>query len=92
MTVQKHNDATGWKRGLGAYSKDDPEFDAAKKHKYDSFAVQDSKEYSLIDDQVDQPAGKLLGGGGPVSHNKRTAGPPKFKAKRGPIGNMEKPK
>ncbi len=91
MTVQKHNDKYGWKRGLGAYSKDDNAF-GAPRHTYDSYKVEDSKEYDLIDGQVDQPAGKLLGGGGPVNYNNRTKGPPKFKPKRGPIGNMEKPK
>lgn len=91
MTIQKHNDEFGWKRGLGAYSKDDKQF-GAPKHTTDSLKVQNGKEYSLIDNQADQPAGKMLGGGGPVSHNKRTVGAPRYKPKSGPIGNMKRPK
>ncbi len=85
MTVQKHNDKTGWKRGLGHYSRDDPQFDAAKYHRYDSFNV--TSKYSAIMSN-NGPSGPMLPGGAPVSKG----GPPKFKAKRGPIGNMERPK
>ncbi len=85
MTVQKHNDATGWKRGLGAYSKDDKDFDAARYHKYDSFKVE-SKYDEIM--SSNGPSGPLLPGGAPVSKG----GPPKFKAKSAPIGNLQRPK
>ena len=84
-------DEFGWKRGLGAYSKDDKQF-GSPKHTTDSLTVQNKKHDYLIDSEVDQPAGKMLGGGGPVSYNKRTPGAPRFAPKTGPIGNMRKPK
>ncbi len=83
MTVQKHNDATGWKRGLGHYSKDDAAF-GSPKHTYDSYSV-GSMEKAL---NQNGPSGPMLPGGRPVSKG----GPPRYKAKRGPIANMQKPK
>jgi len=41
---------------------------------------------ALIDGQVDQPAGPLVGGGGPVSDNKHGGvgdGPPRYRSKAG---------
>jgi hypothetical protein len=85
MTVQKHNDEYGWKRGLGAYSKDDKEF-GSPGHKYDKTSL--GSEYGSINSAVGGPAGKLLAGAGPVSRG----GPPKFRPKSGPIHNASKPK
>ncbi len=77
MTIQKHNDAEGWKRGLGHYSKDDPAF-AKPKHSYDLPGVKHIKAKSDISE----------GAPGPVSRG----GPPRYKAKTGPISNAKKPK
>jgi len=92
MTIQKHNDEFGYKRGVGAYSKEDGAFDPRSKHKYDSFTVVNKKHDYLLDNQRDQPAGKWLGGGGPVNRNAGGKGPPRYAPKTGPIGIMKKPK
>ncbi len=92
MTIQKHNDAFGYKRGQGPYSKEDANFNPSK-HSYDSYTVVNKKHDYLLDNERDQPAGKYLGGGGDVSKNNRGGpAPPRYRPKTGPIGNMRKPK
>ena len=67
MTIQKHNDEFGWKRGVGAYSSDYAKFDSpslnAKPRKLD--------EGAIFGAETEQP--------GPVSRG----GPPRFKPKGG---------
>ncbi len=95
MVKRTYNDDKGWKRGEGAYSKADSEWNPTTKRAYDSFTVKPDHELDLLDNQADQPAGKMLGGGGPVNKNKHVGkGPPRFKYAKGhgPIGNMQKPK
>ena len=67
MTIQKHNDEFGWKRGLGAYSEANPKLVSptinAKSRKLD--------EGAIFGPETEQP--------GPVSRG----GPPRFKPKGG---------
>lgn len=81
MTIQKHNDEYGWKRGLGAYSKDDREF-GDPKYKYDLPGVKTK------DAKNPGPAGEQLTGGAPLPRG----GEPRFKPKRGPISIAKRPK
>jgi len=81
MTIQKHNDEYGWKRGLGAYSKDDNEF-GKPKHIYDMLGVKKKDVHSI------GPAGKELTGSAALPRG----GPPRHAPKRGPISNAQRPK
>ena len=77
-------DVHGWKRGLGAYSKD--ELWGEKKVKSD-YGSPSEKHRNLTDSDEGMGSGdKLLGGGGPVSKG----GPPTHRPKSGPIGNFNK--
>ena len=77
-------DQHGWKRGLGAYSKDEL---WGEKRTVSDYGSPSHAKAKLIDSDEGMGSGdKLLGGGGPVSKG----GPPKFRPKSGPIGNFNK--
>ena len=78
MTARKHNDEYGWKRGLGKYS----EVSYPTSTKRDTQSASD-KLRDLPDSSMGMPAGKMLGGSGPVSEG----GPPRYKPKTGPRTN-----
>jgi hypothetical protein len=86
---ERWDDERGYRRGLGVYSSDDTDsFLRPSQDRTDHGEGSLPDQYHLIDDQVDQPAGPMLGGGGPVSKNKGVgAGPPRFKPKTGPQSN-----
>src|SRR5262249_27906262 len=66
----KFDDDYGYRRGQGAYS--DEGGDGAVYNKLpDEAQAGIGNLGNLIDSQQDQPAGKILGGGGPVSDNER---------------------
>jgi hypothetical protein len=80
-------DTYGWKRGNGAYSKDDLSFGAPSKKRDKNDAS--SKLFGLDDDDSGMGSGsKWLGGGGPLSKSRGVgSGPPKFRPKTGPRTN-----
>ena len=80
-------DTYGWKRGLGAYSKDDTSF-GAPGHKRDKSSA-DDKMRDLTDAVAGMGSGnKITGGGGPLPKNYGIgSGPPKFRPKTGPRTN-----
>jgi hypothetical protein len=88
---QKFSDDDGFRRG----SNHDDSDSAGLRNKLPEETGESPHEKlaRLIDGQVDQPAGKMLGGGGGVSDNKVGGvgrGGPKYAPKSGPIGNMRK--
>ncbi len=85
MTITKRNDEYGYKRGIGAYSKEDSAFSPGSKHKYDLPGVK-TKE-SVIFAQKG-PGGDFLPGGSALPRG----GPPRYKPKTGPGINAQKPK
>ena len=67
MTIQKHNDEFGWKRGVGAYSSDYAKFDSPALNK----PSRKLDEGAIFGPETEQP--------GPVSRG----GPPRFRPKGG---------
>ena len=67
MTIQKHNDEFGWKRGLGAYSGTGVKFDSPALNK----PSRKLDEGAIFGPETEKP--------GPVSRG----GPPRFKPKGG---------
>jgi hypothetical protein len=84
---ERWDDDHGYRRGLGAYATDDEDpFLRPSQDRTDHDDVVHEDLNRLIDNQVDQPAGPMLTGGGPVSKNV-ASGPPRFKPKTGPQSN-----
>ena len=92
----KFDDDYGYERGTGAYT----DSDSGLVNKLPDEAMDGVHQnlMRLLDDQVDQPAGEILGGGGPVSDNADDNSPgwkgsgrkgPRYAPKTGPIGNMK---
>lgn len=81
MTIQKHNDEYGYKRGTGAYSQEDSAF-TRPKHSYDMPGVK------IKNPSNPGPAGDMLAGSASLPRG----GPPRHAPKRGPISNAARPK
>lgn len=95
----KFSDDDGYERGCGPYT----DCDHGLVNKLPDEAQAGIRYIGdLIDRQQDQPAGKWLGGGGPVSDGERDPRDsswrgsgrkgPKYAPKTGPQGNMRKPR
>ena len=82
---RRWDDDTGYKRGEQSMGGDESSFLRPSQSETDWDAPHERLS-RLIDGQVDQPAGEILGGGGPVSDNKVGgvgAGKPRYKSNAG---------